>query len=327
MSANTEPLVSVVTPFHNTEPYLVECIESVFAQTYQNWEYILVNNCSTDKSSEIAYQYAKKDQRIRLIHTGRFLTQVENYNYALRQISPESMYCKIVQADDWIFPECISRMATVAETHPSIGLVSSYRLDDSRINCLGLPKNREVFDGREICKGTLSGGPFVFGSSTTVLFRSRLVRERTPFFSETSLHEDTEVCYEILERHDFGFVHQVLSFSRRENESMSTPVREFNPNLLDFFIVLSKYGKVYLEEQEYRRRLNEVRYSYYDFLADNLKACRGRGFWEYHRRGLATIGAKLSFSEIAGFLLKRKVKSMVRSHRDTAIRIFKRPLG
>src|SRR4051812_41097887 len=112
MEGNVSPFVSIVTPFYNTEEYLAECIESVLGQTYQNWEYVLVNNKSTDKSAEIARRYAEKDTRLSLVHNTEFLGQVENYNHALRQISPESKYCKMVQADDWIFPRCLEEMVT-----------------------------------------------------------------------------------------------------------------------------------------------------------------------------------------------------------------------
>ena len=125
MSMNTAPLVSVVTPFYNTEVYLAECIKSVLTQTYQNWEYVLVNNCSTDRSHEIAQHYVEKDRWLRLIHNEQFLTQIPNYNHALRQISPESKYCKIVQADDWIFPNCLAEMVRVAESAPNVALVGS----------------------------------------------------------------------------------------------------------------------------------------------------------------------------------------------------------
>ena len=54
------PRVSFVTPFFNTEKYLEECIESVLRQTYQNWDYILVNNRSTDGSVRIAEKYANQ---------------------------------------------------------------------------------------------------------------------------------------------------------------------------------------------------------------------------------------------------------------------------
>ncbi len=67
----TRPLVSVVTPFFNTAPYLAEYIESVLAQSYSQFEYILMDNCSTDGSSEIAATYASRDPRIRLIRCNR----------------------------------------------------------------------------------------------------------------------------------------------------------------------------------------------------------------------------------------------------------------
>ena len=51
MNRSSQPLVSVVTPVYNGAEYLSECIESVLAQTYQNWDYTIVNNCSTDDSA------------------------------------------------------------------------------------------------------------------------------------------------------------------------------------------------------------------------------------------------------------------------------------
>ena len=59
------PLVSVLTPVYNCEKYLRTCIESVLAQTYTNWEYVIVNNCSTDGTLAIAQEYAAADSRIR----------------------------------------------------------------------------------------------------------------------------------------------------------------------------------------------------------------------------------------------------------------------
>src|SRR5271163_333260 len=91
-----QPLVSVVTPFFNTAPYLAECIESVLAQSYSEFEYILMDNCSTDGSGEIAKTYAGRDPRIRLIRCSEFVSQLKNYNRALAEISDASQYCKIV---------------------------------------------------------------------------------------------------------------------------------------------------------------------------------------------------------------------------------------
>jgi len=59
----TKGLVSIIIPVYNTELYIKEALDSVIAQTYKNWEAILVNDGSTDNSPEICVEYAKKDSR------------------------------------------------------------------------------------------------------------------------------------------------------------------------------------------------------------------------------------------------------------------------
>ena len=103
----SEPLVSVVTPVYNGEPYLAQCIESVLAQTYHNWQYTIFNNCSTDRSLEIAQAYAASDPRIVVKTSDTFLTQSRSLSTALSSIAPESKYCKMVFGDDRIFPRCV----------------------------------------------------------------------------------------------------------------------------------------------------------------------------------------------------------------------------
>ncbi len=112
------PIVSVVTPFYNSAEYLAACIESVLGQSYPNFEYVLLDNCSTDRSASIAEKYAAQDSRIRLIKADTFRGQVENYNYGLSQIDSRSRYCKLVQADDWLFSRCLEIMVEIADRHP-----------------------------------------------------------------------------------------------------------------------------------------------------------------------------------------------------------------
>src|SRR5215472_1364030 len=207
-------LVSVITPFHNTANYLRECIESVLKQTYKNFEYILVDNCSSDGSGDIAQEYARQDSRIRIFSQQALLCQVPNYNSALTRISPESEYCKIVQADDFLFPDCLNLMVRAFEQSESIGLVSAYDLKGGVIRGSGVPFQAGFFPGREIAKLYLRKSVFPFGSPTTVMYRSSVVRSQSPFYAESLLHEDTEKCMQILENWDFAFVYQVLSFLR-----------------------------------------------------------------------------------------------------------------
>ena len=152
MNRITSPLVSVLTPVYNGERYLSECIESVISQTYRNWEYIIVNNCSTDRTQEIAQSYAKKDGRIRIHKNQELVKMGPNHDIAISLIAPTSLYCKVLHADDFMFPECLERMVDLAVANPLVGLVSSYRLDDRKVNLDGLPYPSTVVSGREICR-------------------------------------------------------------------------------------------------------------------------------------------------------------------------------
>jgi len=246
MNSQVQPLVSVVTPVYNGAKYLAECMESVLAQSYYNWEYVIVDNCSTDKSPEVARFYAENDRRIRVHRNQKLASMAENHNIALRLISPESEYCKIVHADDWIFPECIAEMVKVAEGNPSVGLVGAYGLRGVRVVGDHLPYPSTVVPGHEICRRNFLGkGFYVFGSPTSVLFRSDLVRKRKSFFNGHPFHAqfmDIEACYEVLQSSDFGFVHQVLTFSRTHDESASSSYGRtgFNTDLLAQMNILRK---------------------------------------------------------------------------------------
>ena len=82
-----QPLVSIVTPVYNGEAFLAETIESVLGQTYQNWEYFLLDNASTDGSAAIIRRYAERDERIRPLSNPETLPILENWNSAFRDVS------------------------------------------------------------------------------------------------------------------------------------------------------------------------------------------------------------------------------------------------
>lgn len=291
-----QPLVSVVTPFHNTREFLAECIESVLRQTYQNWEYILIDNASTDGGGELAEAYvSSSSKRIRVIRTPKLLSQVQNYNFALTCILPESKYCKMVQADDWIYPECIERMVGVAESDPSIGIVSSYRLKGSRVQGEGLSHSKSQFSGETICRKHLTTSLFAFGTPTTLLYRSEIIRQHLPFFDESARYEDTDACYRTLRSWNFGFVHQILSFTRVDNESIMTGIRRFHPYYLDRYLQLGKFGSLYLERDELTRELRAWENQYYRFLALRLLSGSKKGFWQYQISGLKSGGLRLNW--------------------------------
>jgi hypothetical protein len=126
-----------------------------------------------------------------------------------------------------------------------------------------------------------------------------MVRELQPFYDESLLHEDTEKCMQILEHWDFGFVHQVLSFSRADNESISSAVRDLEPVALDRYILVQRYAPAFLDGREAETVRRESKRTYYRVLAAEVLKHRGTAFWQYHKDGLRTLGETLDWKYLA----------------------------
>jgi glycosyltransferase involved in cell wall biosynthesis len=298
-----EPLVSVVTPFYNTAEWLAEAIESVLAQTWGNFEYILADNCSTDGSLEIAQRYAARDSRIRVVTATEFLDQDANYNRALGYISPGSTYCKIVQADDRIHPRCLEEMVKVAAANPRVGIVSCCFLMGNALAGHGLPFDRTVFSGREACRQRLLQGGTYFGSPTCLLYRSEIVRTRKPFYRPNETNADTTSCFEILADWDFALVPQILCTLRVSNGSVTSELRRLSAEPYLNYSLVVRYGPLYLEPEELDRRRRELRRIYLDVLARDLLRRPGPRYWNYHRQLFGTLGEELPRAEIGLRLL------------------------
>jgi len=297
MTFQTKPLVSVVTPVYNGADFLAECIESILSQTYRNIEYIIVNNCSTDGSLDIALEYAKKDRRVQ-VHTNKeFVGVMENHNIALNLISPQAKYCKVVCADDFIFPECLMKMVGLAEANPPVAMVGSYSLAGKKVMHSGLEYERCVVSGREICRATLLGGPYVFGSPTSLLYRADLIRKTKAFYPSSSPHSDTAACYQTLEDCDFGFVHQVLSYTRIHAGSETSRSIKFGTLHFSKLDDVARFGPKYLSPVEVKRRLKRTTSEYYSALVPNLVSQPwNKDFWQQQSAALQEIG--LTFSHI-----------------------------
>ena len=101
------PLISVIVPVYNVEPYLRECLDSIVNQTYKNLEIILVDDGSTDNSAQICDEYADKDNRIKVIHKHN-AGVVEARIDGLKESKAE--YIIFVDSDDFIETNFISVM-------------------------------------------------------------------------------------------------------------------------------------------------------------------------------------------------------------------------
>lgn len=117
------PLISVLLTSYNRERYLAESIESVLAQTHRDFELIITDNCSTDRSGEIAREYARQDDRIRLTVNERNLGQFQNRRVAASLA--RGRYLKYHDSDDVMYRHCLAVMAEALDAEPRSGLALS----------------------------------------------------------------------------------------------------------------------------------------------------------------------------------------------------------
>lgn len=105
------PLISIIVPVYNVEKYLKRCVDSILAQTYKNFECILVDDGSTDSSGKLCDEYAAKDDRIVVIHKEN-MGQGDARNKGI-DISG-GKYIGFVDSDDWIHPQMYEILVNIA---------------------------------------------------------------------------------------------------------------------------------------------------------------------------------------------------------------------
>ena len=286
------PLISVVTPVYNGAEYLEECLSSVLSQSYSNWRVAIIDNASTDATPAIAARFAAQDSRIRHLRFDEFVDAAENHNRAFRSVDDDAEFCKVLQADDWLYSNCLELMVDAARADPTVGIVSAYQLFGDEVRLQGLPYTTTFVEGREILRRTLAGRFNVTGSPTALLIRSDLVRSRDPFYQEGFWHDDTEAALWLLTQSDFAFVHQILTFARRQAGSRLAHARWLNAEGAEQIQFLLRYGPDVMEPDEYRNRLRRVLRDYRRYHMKKLARLSLLGeteFFEFHHAHATAI--------------------------------------
>lgn len=288
------PLVGVLTPAYNEEAYIEECLESVLAQTHANWRLVAVDNASSDRTFEILQRYAAKDERISVMRNPETVSIVANYNIACRQLAPDAKFCKIIAADDWLYPTCLEEMVKLGVAYPNIGLIGALSRAKGGVDPCRFPFESNVVSGREVMREFLLNSTHLLGAPTPLMYRADLVRRQERFFGADTLQTDADACLRILAEHDYGFVHQVLTYTRDRPASMTSFADRFNvylPNQIEFLI---NFGPSCFDEAELKAVLADFMRRYYNDLGAEAFRGRDKEYWDYHRRRLTDLGRPLS---------------------------------
>lgn len=204
-------LVSIITPVYNAEEFIRETIQSVIQQTYENWEMIIVDDCSTDSSYEIIMSLAKNDKRVKCIRLNNNLGVAEARNFGLREAKGE--FICFLDADDLWGRSKLQRQIDFMKKNQYAISFTAYELIDRNSNSL----NKVVSIPKKVTYNQLLKGN-VIGCLTIMINRS-LIGE---FFMPKIRHEDYATWLSLLKRgYDAYGINEVLAYYRCMPTSLS----------------------------------------------------------------------------------------------------------
>lgn len=202
------PLVSVLMTAYNREKYIAEAIESVIASTYQDWELIIVDDCSTDKTVEIAKSYENKDSRIKVYVNEKNLGQFPNRNKAASYA--KSKYLKYLDSDDIIYPQGLKVMIEALDLNPSAGL-ALLDVYNTVLNYPALVKKEDAI--REY----FTQKPFLIVGPSGVIFSKNAFNKVGGFGSDNYVGNDTKILMKIALMYDVVKIHPNLIYWREHD--------------------------------------------------------------------------------------------------------------
>ena len=212
------PRVSVCIPSYNYASYLPETLDSILAQTYPDYEIIVVDDASKDDSQAVAEGYAGRyPNKVRVFtHPGRVNKGISaTCNLAIEQARGE--YLAWLGSDDAWYPEKLARQVDELDLNPGVGLTYSYAdIVDSKGEKTGEKMGRDMTHD---LLPMLVAGNFV---PHLTAFHRRACLEKTGYYDETLQYSDWEMWLKMANYFRFSFIDQPLAMYRVHGVNMFT---------------------------------------------------------------------------------------------------------
>ncbi len=253
------PTVSICLPVYNGERFLDEAIESVFAQTDNDYELLISDDCSQDSSLEIARAYARGDRRVTVWSNPERLGLFANYNACMQRAG--GTYIKLFAQDDLFAPTMLARALEAFAAETNVALVSTARV---AIDEQGQPQefpeandSPRLQPGRAVTKRCLTEIRNWIGEPSTVMFPSALMGSG---FDTTFSHSgDLEYWLRIISGGNYVFLDEPLCCFRKHANSATNK----NMKSMLFALDMLRLGRIYrpyltdlgIDEKDYVRRV------------------------------------------------------------------------
>jgi len=205
-------LVSIITPCYNAESFIADTIESVLAQTYQNWEMIIVDDCSSDKSRDIVERYTKKDIRIQLVKNERNIGVAKSRNNAISKASGK--YIAFLDSDDMWLSRKLEMQLELMKNEKSSMSYTAYNTTDENNTPIAYHPVIEKVSYIDLLKK-----PSIIGTLTLIYDTHKFGK----LYFKTVGHEDYIMKLHMLKKINFAIgINTSLAKYRIHNNSLSS---------------------------------------------------------------------------------------------------------
>lgn len=248
------PKVSVITPAYNAEEYIAEAIESILNQTFRDFEFIIIDNCSTDKTWEIIQRYINKDDRIIALKNERNLGIAGNRNKGLSLA--RGKYIVWQDADDISMPTRIEKEYEFMEENPEVGIVGGYLQFFNEKENLSIRKY--ALDDQSLRKVIFRYSPV---AQPAAMVRKKCLDEFGEYSLKYPVTEDLDMCFRIGSKYKFANLQEVV-IKYRENVS-SVTFAKLKKMELDTLEIRKKYAKGY----GYNMTISDKIYNFFQYCS------------------------------------------------------------
>lgn len=205
--------VSIITPAYNAELFLEETVKSVQAQTFTNWEMLIVDDCSTDNTYALAKKLASKDNRIKVLKNTQNSGVAATRNYALDIATGE--YIAFIDSDDLWLPEKLKKQVAFMNQGDYVLTYTNYRKFNSETG----ERYPKIIKAPAKMTAEMIYGDTSIGCLTVMVNRNKSGPFHMPLLSHT---EDNITWQKILARGFTGYrLDEVLSLYREGNKSLT----------------------------------------------------------------------------------------------------------
>jgi glycosyltransferase involved in cell wall biosynthesis len=223
VSGGVDPRVSVVVPSYNNASFIEATMDSILAQTFEDFELVVADHSSEDGTWELLQPYLA-DPRVRLLRTEAGGGAPRNWERVTRAARGELL--KLVCGDDIIYPDCLGRQVEAMDANPSVVLVAVKRdLIDARgdvvLSRRGLAGLTGRVPGRSAARHTVLAGSNIFGEPACVLIRRQTLLDAGGWQGRHPYVIDLATYVNVLLRGDFLGIDSALAAFRLSSSQWS----------------------------------------------------------------------------------------------------------